>query len=94
LHVTFWPLFFTLFSSVLLAISVRVLIRKSAMNGGGVIALLAANVIACLLGWIGVYSYFFTSADTRELPYVIYALLFAVLSVWLLFNAANKKATT
>ncbi len=91
---TLWPLFFTILSSVLLVVSVRVLTRKNAMNGGGVITLLVANVIACILGWLGVYAYFFTSADTRELPYVIYALLFTVLSVCQLLNAANKKVTT
>lgn len=90
---TYWPLFFTVVSSAFLALSVRTLRRKGALSGFGVISLLVANVISFLLAWLGVYAYFFTSADTRELPYVIYALLFSVLSVSQLLNAAQKGVT-
>jgi hypothetical protein len=48
-------------------------------------------MLACLLSWVGVYAYFFTQADAREVAYVFYSNLFAPASLVLLVVALAKS---
>jgi hypothetical protein len=48
-------------------------------------------MFACLLSWVGVYAYFLTQADAREVAYAFYPNLFAPASLALLAVALAKS---
>ncbi|MFT3847301.1 MAG: hypothetical protein QM739_01070 [Propionivibrio sp.] len=72
-----WPLVVDTATLAVLIFTVRKRFGRNERSGCINAGFLLLSVISALLAALGVYSYFFTHADTRGLPYAIYSLVFA-----------------
>ena len=88
---THWPLIATVVGSIFLASSTVMLLQKRLLNGFWVFGIWAINIAAFVLAWAGVYAYFFTQADARNIAYVAYSNFFASGSIVLLAVALAKR---
>lgn len=73
----YWPLVLDTATLAVFVITVRKRFGRNEKSGCINASFLFFSVISAFLAALGVYSYFFTHADTRGLPYTIYSIVFA-----------------
>lgn len=88
----YWPLVVDTATLAAFIFTVRKRFGRNEKSGCINASFLLLSVISALLAAFGAYSYFFTHADTRGLPYTIYALVFAACVATYYFTGSNHAS--